>query len=280
MLPVFIPTLGRASRLRWGPLECLPHDATAYLVVEEHEYEDYKHALQDYLQSPEAPRCSVVLHNLGVRGLGIADTRLRIGRFADAVNCSAFVMMDDDIKILCRAGVSDWRLKSSTPEQTGHMLRTVESLLKTHSHVGVSAREGNNRIGVGRPDTLFDVNTRTMRCVAWRTSDFLAQEHCRVPVMEDFDVSLQALRSGLSNACVYYWAQGQSHTNAPGGCSTFRTLELHNRSAERLHELHPEFTRLRDKQNKTTSGGLGTRREVTISWKKAALAGRAMRGDI
>lgn len=279
MLPIFIPTLGRAERLRWGPLECLPHDATAYLVVEEHEYEDYKRTLQDYLRSPEHPRCSVVLHNLGVSGGGIANTRLCIGKFADAAGYSAFMMMDDDIKILCRSGVSDWRLKGSTPEQTSHMLRVVESLLHTHSHVGVSAREGNNRIGVGRPDVLFDVNTRTMRCVAWRTKDFLAQEHCRVPVMEDFDVSIQALRLGLSNACVYYWAQGQSYTNAPGGCATFRTLELHNAAAEYLHELHPEFTKLRDKENKTTSGGLGKRKEVTVYWKKAAASGRAKKGD-
>ncbi len=88
--------------------------------------------------------------------------------------------------------------------------------------------------------------------------------------MEDFDVQLQLLKRGLGNACLYYWAQGQSKTNAPGGCSLWRTHEVHEAAARRLAELHPGLVRLRQKANKTDAGGFGTRMEVTIAWKKAA----------
>lgn len=148
------------------------------------------------------------------------------------------------------------------------MLRTIEGLLDEYAHVGVSAREGNNRAGEGDAPLLQE-NTRTYRVLAYQTDMFLSVEHGRVRVMEDFDVNLQLLRQGHKNACLFYWAQGQKMTNAPGGCSTWRTHEVHEESARRLAELHPGLVSLREKHNKTDADGFGTRTEVTIQWKRA-----------
>ena len=153
------------------------------------------------------------------------------------------------------------------------LMQHISDHLDTYDHVGVSAREGNNRIGVGGLDLRND-NTRTLRALAYRTDSFLGVVHGRVDVMEDFDVNLQILRGGGSNTSLHYWAQGQSMTNAPGGCSTYRTHEVHERSAEKLAELHPGLVRLRLKENKTDAGGFGTRKEVTIQWKKAYQEGQ------
>jgi hypothetical protein len=153
------------------------------------------------------------------------------------------------------------------------MLLWMQSALNEHAHVSVSAREGNNRAGVGEAP-LVSLNTRTLRVLAYRTEEFLRAEHGRVPVMEDFDVNLQLLRAGHSNACASFWAQGQRMTNEAGGCSTYRTHELHEGAARRLAELHPGLVRLRQKQNKTDREGFGTRTEVTISWKAAYADGR------
>jgi hypothetical protein len=183
------------------------------------------------------------------------------------------MMLDDDIRFLVRRSPDTWQLRGTEPSEVAEMLGSVEWWLQQHEHVGVSAREGNNRIGTG-DRTLRNDCTRTLRALAYQTEAFLSVEHCRVEVMEDFDVNLQILRQGGSNTCLHYWAQGQKQTNAPGGCSTYRTHEVHERSAEKLAELHPGLVSLREKKNKTDAGGFGTRKEVTIQWKKAHQEGQ------
>jgi hypothetical protein len=94
-------------------------------------------------------------------------------------------------------------------------------------------------------------------------------EHGRVEIMEDFDLNLQMLRAGYSSAVLYKYANGQGETNAPGGCSTFRTLELHNRNVAKLAELHPGFVKLKTNRKTKSGGELSNRHEATIYWKKA-----------
>jgi len=140
----------------------------------------------------------------------------------------------------------------------------VDADLDTFAHVGISGREGNNRVR----DAWVE-NTRYMRFLAYRTDQYMACEHNRVTVMEDFDIALQMLRAGHPNKVYYMYAQGQAKTQSAGGCSVWRTHEVHNAGAERLAELHPGFVTVRQKQNKTDREGFGTRKEVTVYWKKA-----------
>lgn len=187
-------------------------------------------------------------------------------------------MMDDDVDFLVRRSPEDWQLVGQSEEDTRDMLDTMHDMLDAHAMVGISSREGNNRVGVGAPDAecMVAVNTRIMRVFGIRVDDWLEMEHGRVEVMEDFDLTLQLLRSGRTNANLFYWANGQRMTNMPGGCSTYRSHEVQDRSARRLQELHGErIVRLRQKQNKTDREGLGTRTEVTIMWKRAAEEGRS-----
>ena len=190
-----------------------------------------------------------------------------------------FMQIDDDVDFLVRRADDDWRLVAADHESVDQMLLKIEELLIDHGSVGVSSREGNNRAGVGGPGDLVARDTRLMRVYGCRTREFLEMEHGRVVVMDDFEFHVQMLRAGHRNACLFYWANGQRMTGSPGGCTDYRTLQVHHDSAVRFSELHPGFVRLRQKKNK--GGGLAERTEVSVYWKRAAEEGaRRKAGEI
>lgn len=269
MIPIYIPSSGRASAaaILAGPLADIDVEAfKVTFVVPTGEFTNYTKALLE----AGSYRNNVI----DCPARGIAETRKWIGEYASHEGHSKFLMLDDDIRFLVRRSPEDWRLRGTKGDEFGELLQRIEEELEIHAHVGVSAREGNNRAGVGGPE-LANINTRTLRALAYRTDEFLAMEHGRVEVMEDFDVNLQLLRHGYTNCSLHYWAQGQKMTNAPGGCSQYRDHEVQHRSAHRLtDELHPGFARTRTKKNKTDAEGFGERTEVTVYWKKAFEKGR------
>ena len=108
-----------------------------------------------------------------------------------------------------------------------------------------------------------------MRALGYNLKEFPSDvEWGRTRVMEDFDISLQLLRRGKACKVSYYYAQGQKSSNADGGCSEWRTIDVHNEGAQRLHELHPTCVKIVEKQTKTAWNGL-PRKDVIIGWKKA-----------
>lgn len=261
---IAIPSRGRASGLRTGTLSRIPLGLMPQTIIFTHasEQSQYEAAV------PEAMR------NAGIRVVpleydNIAQKRLLIGKAVMDLGIEKFVMLDDDIDFLVRRGADDWRLREANGQEALEMFRAMDHHLDRYAQVAISPREGNNRFGVGTAEELVHECTRAMRITAYRTRDFLSVQHNRVPVMEDIDVTLQLLSSGRANAVLAYWANGQKMTNAPGGCSIWRTHELHNGAANRLAELHPGLVTTRQKTNKTDRDGFGTRTEVTVYWKKA-----------
>jgi hypothetical protein len=205
---------------------------------------------------------------MGVDAKGIARTREEIGRYAGVNGQDTFVMMDDDLSFFVREPGTT-KLIKATPADMDSIVYAMEmELLNTSgtanvAHTSVSTRQGNNNL-----DLPCEFNTRTLRVLAYRTELFNKMEHGRVPVMEDFDVNLQLLEAGYHNSVLSWCAQDQAQTQAAGGCSTYRTHELQEQAAVRLAELHPGVVKVRDKVNKT-GGEFGTRKDVTIYWKKA-----------
>lgn len=264
-MKIVIPSRSRAERLAKGLMTQIPQSLwpLTRVIVDEDQYADYRARL------PEAVRVT----NMGLQSR-IALKRLWTAQFVHGEGFDTFFMLDDDIQFLIRKSDDNWQLTEQTPSDFFQMYMCISEIFSRDgniSHIGISAREGNNRVGVGAWDApnMIASNTRTMRAVAWRTADFLAVEHLRTEVMEDFDVSLQSLRSGKSNRCLYFFGQGQRSTQEAGGCSEWRTHAIHEASARKLAELHPGLVSLRQKNNKT-GGEFGTRTEVTIQWKKAA----------
>ena len=174
------------------------------------------------------------------------------------------VMLDDDLRFYIRKSPTDWHLRYLESDEYPAMFGLLDEWLdQGYAHVGVSAREGNNRV-----EKLAVENTRYMRVLGYNLDMFDGVELGRVQVMEDFDINLQLLRQGKPSKISYYYAQGQKSSNAAGGCSEWRTIDVHNEGAERLHSLHPTCVKVVEKQTKTAWNGL-PRKDVIIGWKKA-----------
>ena len=263
MLKIFIPSAGRHNEdeIMRGPLADFSEawqKQTMY-VVPESQLDAYRDALGKCF-----PHVSIV----GSPAKGIAETRYEIGGMCRYLEIEKFAMVDDDVRFVRRITDDHTALKPCDHADVAKMWTTVDWFLNHYAHVGISARQGHNNMGFGGASTLFEENTRTLRVLCYRTEEFLSVQHGRVTVMEDFDVNLQLLRAGHKNANLGWWSQDQKMTNAPGGCSTYRTHEKHEESAKKLAEFHHPYVTLRQKQNKT-GGEFGTRTEVTIFWKKA-----------
>lgn len=269
---IFIPSLGRADKIlgRMNTVFELPkgaHDETS-MVVQPQEAEAYRSALR---------RMGIECRVLECPEKGIAATRRWI---AENSPCEKILMLDDDLKFQER--ISDTSPKFNTypsDESKLEMLATVERVLDTYAHAGIADRVAGSRVvaggsfveGTGK--AMVQLDTRLLRALAYRRTEHLACEHGRVDVMEDFDIALQLLAKGYHSANIAWWVQDQRSTQWKGGCSTYRTHELHERSARRLAELHPHVVSLRQKVNKG-GGDFGTRTEVTIQWRKAYASAR------
>jgi len=174
-------------------------------------------------------------------------------------------MLDDDLRFDLRREDEPNKFTTAEPPHVSKMFQVIEASLDTYAHVGVCPREGGNR---HTEKVMF--NTRMMRVMALnRTMYHEAKVRFdRIPVMEDFDVTLQLLRAGYPNVVLNKYIQGQGSSNSAGGCSLYRTMEVHEAGARRLKELHPDFVSLVQKTTKGAWGG-GTRTDVMIQWKKA-----------
>lgn len=97
-------------------------------------------------------------------------------------------------------------------------------------------------------------------------------EWCRVPAAEDFDVNLQMLTRGFKNRISAKYMVECSETNAAGGCSTWRTLEIHNDSQKQLAELWPAFVKLSEKTVLSGPWKGQVKYTTTIQHKKAYMS--------
>lgn len=193
---------------------------------------------------------------------GIAATRQWI---LENATDDKIVMLDDDLVFATRREDDPTKFSPSTPYEIHLLFDHIDSHLDAYAHVGVSTREGGNRdISPGAH------NTRLLRVLAFRR-DVLLDEGVRfdrVELMEDFDATLQLLRAGYPNYKINWIVHNQRSSNAPGGCSTYRTLEKQSQAATRLAALHPSFVTVVQKTTKTAWNG-ATRDDVRIQWKCA-----------
>jgi len=249
-MQIFIPTYGRHQRQHtYNHLpESIRRNVT--LVVQYSERDLYS----QYKNVRVLPRD---IHTISPTRQYIASNL--VGR------TGKFVMLDDDLRFDYRRMDEPGKFYVATDKQILQLFSEIEKQLDRYSHVGVLCREGGNRVENDTKEC-----SRMMRVLAYR-ADTLWRENIkfdRLPLQEDFDVTLQLLRKGYKNLVLCKWVNGQGTSGAKGGCSHFRTLELHNENAKKLAELHKPFVKLVEKTTKGAWGG-ATRLDVMVQWKKA-----------
>lgn len=250
-MKIYITTLGRvrAQKTLMNLPETLRREVV--LVVQEHEY--VAHRDKWIGQVAEVRALSPDIRTLG-------PTRRAVHGWRED---SKIVLLDDDLDFYVRAAPRDWHLLTPSASQVLDMFGEINSSLDRYAHVGVGGREGHNRV---EEDTAEC--TRYMRVLGYRTDVAPEVEHGRVDGMSDFDVNMQLLRLGYPSLVLYFWGQGQSGTQTPGGCAINRTHDTHNSEIAKMLAWHGEHVRARQKVNKT-GGEFGTRQELTLYWKRA-----------
>lgn len=250
---IMIPSSGRAQRqitLAQLPPIISPR---VKLAIPQRELADYA------VHHPTS-----LLHAVPDKFVGISGTR----RFLmDTCPTRYLLMIDDDMTFAFRPNMQQAALKSLPPQSHGivNLLMYWRGLMREYAHVGLSARQGNNRVEESVKECCRMFNTYMYDLERVRG---LGVEVGRLPVMEDFDLTLQLLRKGCPNAVIYRWCWNQSGSNAPGGCSQYRTTAMQAEAASKLAELHPGFVKIVQKESKNWQG-MHQRMDVTIYWKKA-----------
>lgn len=244
---IVIPTRGRV-----GQTETIKHmneatRAKVTLVVPQEEKD--AHNFHSVVAIPEYVK-------------GIAMKRKWI---MENIDTPKIIMMDDDLVFNVRRPDSV-KLAVAKPEDIENMVNKLEESLDSYAHAGISMRLNNNRI-----EEPFLEATRMVRILAYNRDVFLKEVNMErgLEIAEDFDYTLQLLRKGYKNIVYFHWAQNHKGTGTKGGCSTWRTVELHNENMKKLQALHPEFVRLEEKTYEKTKTSMATRIEAVMSWKKA-----------
>jgi hypothetical protein len=177
------------------------------------------------------------------------------------------LMLDDDLVFATR---NARRLPKSTDEELIAAFQRIEDKLGPDPefvHVGFGQRQFNNHIA--------EVGWKTpgkMQCALGYYLPVVAKEvrWDLVLLKSDYCASLQLLLKGYANAVWTETVVEQARGfDAPGGCSTYRTVAMSDAEAWRLQRLYPEYVSVVDRDYK----GLA-RKEVVVQWKKALADGR------
>ena len=178
------------------------------------------------------------------------------------------LMLDDDLRFFKRRTDDPTKFLSASSKEIVGCLGQLTMLMRDYAHGGLCAREGANR-----STKRIEECTRLLRAL-WYDVTVLRKQKIRfdrMTVMEDFDVALQLLRAGYKSFCYRDFVQDQTQSNAPGGCSIYRTLDVQAAGAKALNKLHPEFTKVVQKTTTTAWQG-ATRYDINVMWKKAYLS--------
>ena len=245
---IYIPTRGRA-----------PSEQYTWNALGEEVRAEYPTTLLVETQEEADTLSNFTVQVTGARGI-VGARRWVVDNSPD----NKVIMLDDDLKGWA-ARTPEGKYIKGTSHNILLAMHEVDHLLDTYAHSGIGFRQfANNK-------PLVDFNTKAMRALAYRV-DIIRREgiNFTMPLMQDFEMTLELLTRGYDNAIYYGVVQDQSASHTKGGCSAFRTVELMEKCARELQQRFPHCVKLR----KADGWGLGERTDVSVQWKKAAEYGQ------
>jgi hypothetical protein len=206
---------------------------------------------------------------------GIARTReWMLTELAEKRQVRHILMLDDDMDFCYRPDMSSPSLETIKEHNRFEMIfEILELWLKSNFvHVGLGARQGSHTVTEPYRDVARMMNAYAYDTVALKE---IGVELGRLPVMEDFDLTLQLLRKGYPNRVSYQYVWNQRGSGAEGGCSSYRTMEMQTEAANKLYELHPDYVTVVTKKAGSVWKEFEEREDVMIRWKDAYREGLA-----
>lgn len=255
-MKILIPTLGRMDKqITYKNLPKQYQDKTTF-VVQEHEFDEM------------SSRYPSQVMRLPSSINKIAATREYIfNQFKD----ERHVVYDDDLNFVVRepntGGDTKWKTKAFDEKDFEDMFETLNTWMDEGIRFGglsttwvIPSLDAWPYSENGRMMTnwFFD-GPNIPRDLEW----------CRVQAAEDFDINLQLLTRGFKNRISGRYIVSCAETNAPGGCSTWRTVEVHNQAQLELQKLWPDFVKTKEKVVPNGPWKGLTKLQTTIQHKKA-----------
>jgi hypothetical protein len=210
-MQIIIPTCGRVHQQI--TLQSLPPELRKRTTIVCPENEavalSYEHPDVEIVMEPDAP-------------MTIARTRAWIMRTWLKYGYGKIIMLDDDLNFATRISENDTHLRSMQGEELiPEFERLANKLGPEFPHVGFGPRQGNNRKKAG-----WEIADKMMYSLGYYLPIVVNKcELGRIETRDDYDVTLQLLRKGYPNAVWHTTVHDQRQSYAPGGCSTYRTIE-------------------------------------------------------
>lgn len=208
---------------------------------------------------------------------GIAATRQWIMDYSRKAGHERIVMLDDDLTLQKRR--EGGRITNLEGPEFMEAFQWLDNALKVHAAATFGPRflsydlKGEEWLNK-RQMYVLGYNVKAVHEVKASFTKGLPE----MPVMEDFHMTLQLLKAGRSNTLSLVWRVSPYAANAPGGCSTWRTVERQNATARALEKLHAPFVVVKEKKawkGMASAQGVASeqRLDVVVYWQKAAKAG-------
>lgn len=273
---IVIPSMGRHKRqqtLATFERTFIVDSYKVVLAVPKNEVSKYETASYKGKRIKRETLKKIDIHGVPKEYSGISRTREYIlTELARYHNARRVFMVDDDLSFCHRPDLekADMPYINDDPYGMHCMVEQLTMWLEEGLvHVGLISRQANRKTGVeyqepGRMMNAYAYDAKVIQKLIKTKQLKLG----RIPVMEDFDLTLQLIRLGYPSrvSCQYAWTQT---SNIDGGCSTYRTAEVQAEAAYKLAKLHKGFVEVVERKAKTWKNNLTARVDVRIAWKKA-----------
>ena len=246
---IYIPTCGRSDRqITWNNLPQKWKDKTV-LVVDSTEVNKYDKPI---LSIPEGMK-------------GIASIREWIVKQTQE---EKICMFDDDLDLVYtrKTDESGPTNKKLNDDEVDEMMNLMSEWLDDHVFCGLDATWSHPQFDIdykfcGRvcSNVFYNIKTLPMNEINWTDLE----------ISEDYNIALQLLTRGFSNKVSTRYRVSPVGNFSAGGCSSYRTIELHNESFIKLQEKFPKFITLKEKVQNSGLWKGQKRLAGVIQWKKA-----------
>lgn len=263
LMRICIPSRGRAAEFARNTAVTIPETwrSRAHVLVPQGEEKAYR---------KENPEYDIVSVPKQFSGIG------RTRQYAlDNLEAKYIMMIDDDVKLLKRKSIGLNRART-TPATEEDVDACFKQLL------GWLRRSNVAQVGVGaswmchtKPRMIRNKMCGILNVLDTEIVKDLGIRYDELELGEDSYMTLSLILSGYEVRVTYDYVINQQPTNAPGGCSGYRTMKRQLDACRKFVRLYPEYVKLYYRSRNYNGLGVGVP-NVRVAWSKASKSGEGL----